>query len=257
MISDIQSFLGVKSDGILGKKTLNAVDIKLKDSGIDSSGWNDTRKLVAVEQLLYVAKKIETGSVDGLVGPQTLYAREVYQARKAGIDVETWRDKTPPVRAKVYQRNWPTQKDVRTFYGEPGSNLVSVKPAYSMRLAWDQDTQIHSFMAHEKCKESMEAAFENVLNFYGLDEIKRLRLDLFGGCFNLRKMRGGSALSMHSWGIAIDIDPERNQLRWGRDRATLDDAPYREWWECWEEQGAVSLGRALNYDWMHLQFARL
>ena len=70
-------------------------------------------------------------------------------------------------------------------------------------------------------------------------------------------MRGGTRLSTHAWGIAIDWDPERNQLKWGRDRAAFADAAYEPWWQAWESEGWVSLGRERNFDWMHVQAARL
>ena len=70
-------------------------------------------------------------------------------------------------------------------------------------------------------------------------------------------MRGGTQYSMHSWGIAIDFDPERNQLNWGRDRARLAAADCVPFWDIWEAEGWVSLGRARNFDWMHVQAARL
>jgi hypothetical protein len=76
----------------------------------------------------------------------------------------------------------------------------------------------------------------------------------FGGCLNVHKMRGGSAWSMHSWGIAFDFDPDRNQLTWKKDRAAFQPSEYANWFELWEEEGAISLGRSPNYDWMHTQF---
>ena len=96
-----------------------------------------------------------------------------------------------------------------------------------------------------------------VLDHYGLDEIKRLRLDLWGGCLNVRKMRGGDRYSMHSWGIALDYDPERNRLKWGRDKASFAKPEYDPWWEAWEQEGWVSLGRQRNFDWMHVQAAKI
>ncbi len=70
-------------------------------------------------------------------------------------------------------------------------------------------------------------------------------------------MRGGQSYSMHSWGIAIDFDPERNQLKWGRPRARLSHSDAAPFWDAWEAEGWVSLGRARNFDWMHVQAARL
>ena len=82
-------------------------------------------------------------------------------------------------------------------------------------------------------------------------------LDLWGGCHNIRPIRGGTRRSAHSWGIAIDFDSDRNQLHWGRDKATFAKPEYDYWWKYWEEEGWVSLGRIRNFDWMHLQAARL
>jgi hypothetical protein len=127
---------------------------------------------------------------------------------------------------------------------------------YPMRLAWDRAVVIRRFSLHEKVRESAGQALLKILNHYGLEAIRQLGLDLFGGCLNQRKMRGGRARSMHSWGIAIDFDPEHNQLRWGRDRARLASAACQEFLDIWEQNGWISLGRERNFDWMHVQAAR-
>ncbi len=106
-------------------------------------------------------------------------------------------------------------------------------------------------------KSSIEKIMRAVLDHYGLERVQELRLDYFGGCYNDRSIRGGTLPSMHSWGIAIDFDPANNQLRWGRDRATFSRPEYQAWWEIWEAEGWVSLGRQRNFDWMHVQAASL
>ena len=52
-------------------------------------------------------------------------------------------------------------------------------------------------------------------------------------------------------------DPIRTSVRVPPGDCVDNKADYDKWWEFWEEEGAVSLGRARDFDWMHVQFARL
>ena len=70
-------------------------------------------------------------------------------------------------------------------------------------------------------------------------------------------MRGGSSWSMHSWGVAVDLDPDRNRLRWNSSKAYLARDEYKPFWKIVESEGWTSLGRERNYDWMHFQSAHL
>jgi hypothetical protein len=125
-----------------------------------------------------------------------------------------------------------------------------------MKLAWDTGTIVKKISCNQKCTKAIYSIFEKTLNVYGKD-ISKLRLDLFGGCVNVRKMRGGSSWSIHSWGAAVDMDPDNNQLKWGKDRASFAKAVYDDYWKIVEAEDATSLGRSRNFDWMHFQFADL
>ena len=116
---------------------------------------------------------------------------------------------------------------------------------------------MRSTSCHMKVHDAAMRVFEKVLERYGKEEIHKLKLDVFDGCLNVRPMRGGQEYSMHSWGIAFDFAAAYNQLKWHKERALFGRKEYEGWFEAWESQGATSLGRARNFDWMHVQFARL
>lgn len=141
-------------------------------------------------------------------------------------------------------------------YGEPGANQVYCKLPYKMKLAWAPEVQISRFSCHELVKDKLESIFEETLACYGIISIENLGLDMFGGCLNIRNKRNGSTLSLHSWGIAVDLDPLNNKLKWGRDKARFAKPDYETFWKIVEAHGGVSLGRELNYDWMHFQFEK-
>lgn len=244
-------------DGLDGPATRRGVCLVLQARGLDHADWSSYRARVAAEQAALHGLGIDAGPVDGLVGPQTRYAREVYDHRlRTGRDPKPWRDDEdgPSVNVPL---TWPLQRDVESFYGRPGERQVRLELPWTMRLAWDRDHEVRAFSCHERVRDAFRDALEAVGREYDAEARAEHGLDLFGGCLNVRRMRGGSAWSMHSWGIAIDFDPERNQLKWGRDRAHLARPELEAFWRIWEERGFVSLGRARNYDWMHLQAARL
>ena len=108
-ISDLQAALnarapklGLATDGIPGRKTMAAVDALLAEVKAAHANWPDARRLIAAEQTIYASVGIEVGTIDGLIGEQTRYARSVWSARqisggKPAAGVEAWRDASPPV----------------------------------------------------------------------------------------------------------------------------------------------------------------
>lgn len=248
-------------DGILGVASLKGISQFLSANGIAYAPWGEPRRVIAAKQLVCKKAGIEVGKVDGLIGPQTRYAFEVFNARLIGDKTaETWRDDEDKAPATPVRTKWPKQADVRrmiSMFGKPGENLTPINLPFRLRIAWDKKKHVSQVTVHEKTAASVLRVLERVGNEY--DEKKRaeLGLDLFGGCYNERKARGSSALSMHSWAIAWDFDPERNQLKWGANKARLAQSDCATFWRLWEEEGWLSLGRARNYDWMHVQAAVL
>lgn len=248
-----KGFYNGKIDGMVGSKTLEAFR---RFEGVNPD-WPITRQVTITIQMGAKDYGIDAGPADGLWGQQTNAAYEmlVYYFEHGKLP-PNWR---PEERELKNPNNWPVQNspEFHQFYGERCSQLITIDLPYTMKLCWDLRSKTRRTTCHKKVANSLLRVLHKVKEIYGEDEISRLHLDHYGGCHNERKMRNGNLWSMHSWGIALDFDPGRNQLKWGRDRAVFALPDYEEWWKCWEEEGWVSLGRARNFDWMHVQAARL
>lgn len=150
-----------------------------------------------------------------------------------------------------------TQKQCFEKYGKPTQNgkpyLVTINLPYPMRLAWDPSVKVTKMTCHKLAADRFTAFFADVLAHYGYDKIVELGIDLFGGCFNYRAMRGGTEFSRHSWGIAFDLDPNRNQLKETSATARFARPEYKAMIDLAYKNGLVSLGREKNYDWMHFE----
>jgi len=252
----------------MGPKSVAAVnkilDRRANELAVGSRKWSQARRAVAAAQLiLKYAGFEEVGPIDGLYGPDTEYALSLWEATQAnGRRPSSWRDNEEAAQPELNITPWPNQtgQDMTRFYGEAGGPQCTagkVNLPFTMKIAWDKSQSITRFSCHEKVADSAERVYTKIASAYSQADIERLGFDLFGGCYNFRKKRGGSTLSTHAWGIAIDTDPERNRLKWGNDRAKLATSECVEFWRCWESEGWLSLGRARNYDWMHVQAARL
>lgn len=151
-----------------------------------------------------------------------------------------------------------TVAKVKAIFGEPikvvtDKNTVDLFFPYPM---YYDGKLVKKTKVHPKLKDRFLSVFTKVLEVYGLEKIKELGLDQYGGCHNYRVMRGGTELSRHSWAIAMDFDPANNQLKWNHRKARFAKPEYDQWWNIWEEFGFESLGREEDRDWMHVQAAR-
>ena len=147
-----------------------------------------------------------------------------------------------------------TQEDKFRIYGTPGhKNLVMIESPFPLVIAWDLGITINGFNAHKDIKDNLEAALNCLLDHYGLEEIQRLKIDHFGGCYNYRRMRGGSKWSSHAWGIAIDLYPTKNGLRTKAPKAAFSHSDYDALHRIMEEHNFINYGKEKGYDWMHFE----
>jgi hypothetical protein len=139
-------------------------------------------------------------------------------------------------------------------YGYPTETgvayLTTITPPF--QLLYD-GKPVETMRCHKLVADKFMEIFTEILQVYGIEKINELGINKYGGCFNFRKMRGGSDYSRHSWGVAIDLDAARNQLKETSKTARFARPEYKEMIDIFYKHGFVSLGREKNYDWMHFE----
>lgn len=190
-----------------------------------------------------VQKKLGV-TVDGIAGKNTWAAI----AKALGISTVTTSANTIPTQAQVRKGT--------SIFGKAGdeSNLVNVKPPYQLYYC---GKPVKTIRVHKLIADRVESALKEILAHYGIEKIKVLGLDQYSGSYNYRNSTNSNSMSMHAWGIALDFAAAKNTYGMKKPQASLSKPECEMWWKIWEKHGAVSLGRQCNYDWMHLQFAKL
>lgn len=87
------------------------------------------------------------------------------------------------------------------------NNIGLIQLPFPMTLAWDHTTSV----SHMRCHKLMMPIFSDVLDQILQQGLSSL-VSYFGGCFMYRPERASHRLSVHSWGIAIDLNPETNKM---------------------------------------------
>lgn len=96
-------------------------------------------------------------------------------------------------------------KDCLAKYGQP--------EAEHNMIVWDVPTELEIGVIPRRlyCNKDivgpLTSAFSNLISRGLVSELKT-----FDGCFNIRKQRGAQSQSLHSWGVAIDVNAAWNGL---------------------------------------------
>lgn len=91
----------------------------------------------------------------------------------------------------------------------------------------------------------LSAAFKALIDTGCVQELKT-----WDGCFNIRKKRGLSSMSLHSWGIAIDLNAFENGLG---QQPKLSP----EFVKCFTDNGFDWGGTWTRKDGMHFQLSKI
>jgi hypothetical protein len=136
-----------------------------------------------------------------------------------------------------------TSNDCLKKYGQPELEAAMV--------LWDVPTELEIGVIPKRlyCNKDIIAplteAFKNLIDRGLVDELKT-----FDGCFNIRKKRGLTSMSLHSWGVAIDVNAAWNGL--GKE-PTLSD----NFVKCFTDAGFDWGGTWQRKDGMHFQLAKI
>jgi hypothetical protein len=139
-------------------------------------------------------------------------------------------------------------REMFSFYGEPGDtkNFTRINTSSLDNLLYD-GKRVRSIECHKKIA-------TNLLNF--LTELNSSEyayvLRKYGGCYVKRKVRGGTNWSDHAWACAIDLDVDKNKLKW---HWPMQAQMPLEVYEIAAKHQATSFGWTGNFDAMHIRWA--
>ena len=128
-------------------------------------------------------------------------------------------------------------------YGDPTKE--------SNMILWDIPTELEVGVIPKRlyCNKDLVApltqAFKNLIATGNVKELKT-----WDGCFNIRKMRGLASMSLHSWGIAIDVNAAWN----GLNKTPVLSAGFVK---CFTDAGFDWGGTWTRKDGMHFQLAKI
>lgn len=152
-----------------------------------------------------------------------------------------------------------TDDQIITKYGKPGDpdNLTVITLPYPMRIAWDLGHNVTRIQCHKLIATNLLNVFNDLLTHYGFVELQRLEIDLFGGCVNVRLMRGSKTKwSRHSWGVAIDLMPDKNGLKTPWIKSAFSKPEYKFMVDTFYKHGFFSYGKERNFDSMHFEISQ-
>ncbi len=169
----------------------------------------------------------------------------------------------------VTRQSFPKENaaDLTAFFGEfdldangvptaawQRDNLTRVVCPWRLSLSWDTTKTASGILCHKKVAISLTEVLDDLWQKHQQSQaqIDQSRLNLYGGCYEFRRKRGLSGISLHAYGAAIDLDPEHNPLgkKWQPNTGMMPDIAIETFQAAGWKWGGTFSGRK---DPMHFQ----
>ncbi|MBV5334406.1 MAG: M15 family metallopeptidase [Sulfuricurvum sp.] len=137
-----------------------------------------------------------------------------------------------------------TPDDCYKKYGQPSGNNKCM-------MLWDVPSELEigviprRIYCNKDLVEPLSKAFKALIETGNVTELKT-----WDGCFNIRTIRGSSTMSLHSWGVAVDLNAFENGL--GKIPRLSDGFVL-----CFTQNGFDWGGRFGRPDGMHFQLQKI
>lgn len=137
-------------------------------------------------------------------------------------------------------------------YGQPSTDNKSL-------VLWDVPSALEigvipkRIYCNKDLVKPLETAFANLIKTGCVNELKT-----WDGCFNIRKKRGLNSMSLHSWGLAVDVNASSNPLGLTREQIVAKGlTPFsEEFLQCFRDAGFnCGADWKSRPDFMHMELA--
>ena len=136
-----------------------------------------------------------------------------------------------------------TAKDCYTKYGPPEKELHMI--LFDVQTELEIGTIPKRIYCNKDMVEPLTKAFKNLIDRKIVGQLKT-----WDGCFNVRLKRGAESLSLHSWGVAVDVNAAWNRFG-ARPSCSIDFV------KCFTDAGFDWGGDWQRPDGMHFELHKL
>jgi len=144
------------------------------------------------------------------------------------------------------------QKSLTKFFGRAGNENRLERMLFPIPMFYE-GRAVKSTMVNSECAPSLLDILLEIEELYGDNRRIMAAATTYDGCYNNRKMRGGTSPSLHARGAAIDLDAANNG---NREHWPLVATMPIEIMEVFCRHGWLPAGAFWNRDGMHFQFTQ-
>lgn len=152
-----------------------------------------------------------------------------------------------------------TQIKLLQRYGNPLNNRLAFENTHM--VLWDVPNAINTHIAPLPnkiyCNKDIVKPLLNVFNDLMKSHWYYSQIITWDGCFNIRMMKGSNRyLSLHSWGLAVDLNAAHNPFGLSRDQCIARGLkPFtKEFCDIWQDNDFTVGFNFKRPDGMHFEF---